>query len=90
MSIEYTKVEPVARQAFYNTFLTFWDQCWEREFQNGRSRPDTNGALASLGLPAHGTRRRHGGIQGLAASGRSGERHFPGGDDAMIPSLIAE
>lgn len=25
-----------------------------------------------------------------AASGRSGECHFPEGDDAMIPSLIAE
>lgn len=33
MSIEYTKVEPASRQAFYDTLMTFWDQRWERKFQ---------------------------------------------------------
>jgi len=33
MSIEYAKVEPASRQAFYETLLTFWDQRWERDFQ---------------------------------------------------------
>lgn len=33
MSIEYTKVEPAGRQAFYDTLMTFWDQRWEKTFQ---------------------------------------------------------
>jgi hypothetical protein len=33
MSIEYTKVEPATRQAFYDTLLTFWDQRWDNKFQ---------------------------------------------------------
>lgn len=33
MSIEYIKVEPATRQAFYETLLTFWDQKWQGEFQ---------------------------------------------------------
>ena len=30
MSIEFTKVEPSTRQAFYDTLLMSWDQRWER------------------------------------------------------------
>jgi hypothetical protein len=33
MSIEYTKVDAANRQAFYETLLTFWDQRWDRDFQ---------------------------------------------------------
>ena len=33
MSIEFTKVEASTRQAFYSTLLMFWDQHWEKEFQ---------------------------------------------------------
>jgi hypothetical protein len=33
MSIEFTKVEASTRQAFYDTLLMFWDQHWEKEFQ---------------------------------------------------------
>jgi len=33
MSIEYTKVDAVNREAFYETLLTFWDQRWGRDFQ---------------------------------------------------------
>ena len=33
MCIEFTKVEASTRQAFYDTLLMFWDQHWEKEFQ---------------------------------------------------------
>ena len=33
MSIEFTKVEASTREAFYDTLLMFWDQHWEKEFQ---------------------------------------------------------
>jgi hypothetical protein len=33
MSIEFTKVETSTRQGFYDTLLTFWDQRWEKQFQ---------------------------------------------------------
>lgn len=33
MSIEYTKVETATREAFYETLLAYWDQRWDKEFQ---------------------------------------------------------
>ena len=31
--MEFTKVDGMTRQAFYDTLLMFWDQHWEKEFQ---------------------------------------------------------
>jgi hypothetical protein len=33
MCTEFTKVEASTREAFYDTLLMFWDQHWEKEFQ---------------------------------------------------------
>jgi hypothetical protein len=63
MSIEYTKVDAANRQAFYETLLTFWDQRWDRDFQQelldwryARRAPGGD-ARCAVALPVHRAHR---------------------------------